>query len=98
MSKKAFDKIAAGLEDAIAFAEGRAADDFVVHVPEEIDVLAIRKREGLTQAGFAKRYSFKIGAVRDWEQKRKRPLGPTRLLLKLIQERPDVVREVLDFA
>ena len=41
MSKKAFDKIAAGLNEALAVARGTAKPS-KLHVPSEIDVLAIR--------------------------------------------------------
>ena len=44
MSKGAFDKIRAGLEDAIAIAQGEADPaSYRVHVPAEIDVRAARR-------------------------------------------------------
>ncbi len=96
MTKKAFEKIAEGLSDAIAFARGEAKPDtFRVHVPEEVDVRSIRKTMGMTQEAFAARYGFSKGTVRDWEQKRRRPEASARLLLKMIEKRPDVVEEVL---
>jgi putative transcriptional regulator len=42
MSKKAFDKIAAGLNEAIAIARGEAAPARW-HIPAEIDVKSIRR-------------------------------------------------------
>ena len=96
MTKKAFEKIAEGLNDAIAFARGEAKPNtFRVHVPEEVDVRSIRKTMGMTQEAFAARYGFYTGTVRDWEQKRRRPEASARLLLKMIEKRPDVVEEVL---
>lgn len=93
---KAFDKIMAGLEEATAIARGEAEPaTYRVHVPEEIDVRAIRARQGLSQAQFASRYGFSAAAVRDWEQKRKRPEASARILLKIIERRPEVVQEAL---
>ena len=44
MSKNAFDKIRAGLEDAIAIARGEANPaTYRVHVPDQIDVKAIAR-------------------------------------------------------
>jgi putative transcriptional regulator len=96
MTKSAFDKIAAGLEDAILIARGEADPaTYRVHVPHDIDVRAIRKRAGLTQAAFAARYGFSAAAVRDWEQKRRRPEASARILLKVIELRPEAVEEAL---
>lgn len=93
---KAFDKIMDGLTDALAIAEG-AADPatYRVHVPEEVDVRAIRCAQGLTQAAFALRYGFSPPAVRDWEQGRRRPEASARILLKVIEKRPEAVLEAL---
>lgn len=48
MTRKAFDQIAEGLEEALAVARGDA-EPFRLHVPSEIDVKAIRARTGLSQ-------------------------------------------------
>ena len=93
---KAFDKIMDGLNDALEIAEGRAdPSTFRVHVPAEVDVKAIRKREGLSQEAFARKYGFSPPAVRDWEQGRRRPEAAARTLLKVIEKRPDAVMEAL---
>ncbi len=97
MSKQAFDRIAAGLGDALAYADG-ARGGFAVHVPETVDVKAIREAEHLSQAAFARRYGFTAAAVRDWEQGRRQPERSARLLLKLIQREPETVRRVLSAA
>jgi putative transcriptional regulator len=52
MSKKAFDKIAAGLNEALAVARG-AAKPSKLHVPPEIDVKEIRTKLKLSQDDFA---------------------------------------------
>ena len=44
MMRTAFDKIKAGLDDAIAFADGDTGRG-VVHIPEKIDVRGIRDDE-----------------------------------------------------
>ncbi len=92
----AFEKIAAGLQDAVAFAEG-AADraDYGVYVPSTVDVKAIRRSRRLSQAAFAARYGFSVGRVRDWEQNRSSPDLPTRLLLKIIEKEPDAVERAI---
>jgi putative transcriptional regulator len=53
-------------EEALAIAEGRT-EPAAVFVPETIDVAAIRKRQKLSQAAFAKRYGLPAGTIKDWE-------------------------------
>ncbi len=96
MTKSAFNKIKAGLEDAFAFAEGTAdLSKFRVHIPAEIDVRAIRKRLGLTQEAFATRYRFSVGRVRDWEQGRSQPDGAVQAYLLVIAREPEAVDRAL---
>ena len=96
MSKRAFDKIKAGLDEARAYLEGTAdARRFRVHVPETIDVKKIRTKLGLSQEAFAATYGFALSAVRDWEQGRRRPERSARILLKIVQNDPDAVKRAL---
>lgn len=76
--------------EALAIAEGRA-EPAAVFVPETVDVAAIRKRQGLTQAAFAARYGLAESAVRDWEQQRRNPDRAAVILLKVIERSPDIV-------
>ena len=89
--------IVQGLENAVAHARGDAAKgrQHVFRVPDEIDVKAIRNKLTLTQAAFADRYGFALGAVRDWEQGRRRPEPSARILLKVIDREPRAVERAL---
>lgn len=86
-----------GAREALAVAEGKAAPARVyeVHVPAEIDVRRIRIKLGMTQAEFALRFGFPVATVRDWEQKRRRPEGPARAYLKVIDHDPATVSQAL---
>jgi putative transcriptional regulator len=96
MSKRAFDKIKARLEDAIAIARGEADPRaYRVRVPAEVDVKAIRRKLGMTQAEFAAAFGFGLDAVQNWEQGRRRPEGAARAFLKVIDREPDAVRRAL---
>jgi putative transcriptional regulator len=96
MSKDAFDGIMDGLNDALAYAEGRGDPaTYRVHIPEKVDVKALRKRLGLKQDEFAVRYGFTIGRVRDWEQGRTAPGASDRVLLTVIDREPEAVQRAL---
>jgi putative transcriptional regulator len=94
MSKKAFDKIAEGLKEALAVARGEKKA-FKLHVPPEIDVRAIRTKLDLSQDDFASTFGFTINQIRDWEQGRTRPLGGLRAYLMIIDRDPRAVLEIL---
>ena len=93
---EAYDSIRKGLEEALAHAKGKKTGARVhqVDVPEP-DVAAIRTRSGLSQAEFARSIGVAVGTVRGWEQGRRRPEGPARVLLALIEKRPSIVQEEL---
>lgn len=94
MSKRAFDKIAAGLNDAIAIARGEVAPARP-HVPSELDVRAIRSGTGLSQADFAYRFGFTADQIKAWEQGRSRPLGGVRAYLMMIEADHEAVAAML---
>jgi putative transcriptional regulator len=71
---------------------------FVVHIPQEIDVKAIRSKLGLTQLEFARRFGFSIKTLQQWEQKQRVPEGPTRAYLLVIDRDPDAVQRALGSA
>ena len=95
MSKKAFDKIAEGLTEALSIARG-ASKPAKLHIPPEIDVRAIREKTRLSQEDFATAYGFTINQIREWEQgRRSRPLGGVRAYLFIIERDPVGVAELL---
>ena len=86
-----------GMEQALAHARGEPVAVRVhhFHVPESVDVAGIRKRMKLTQREFSERFGFSLATVRDWEQKRRQPEGPARVLLTVIEKEPEAVRRAL---
>ena len=64
----------------------------------DIDVYAIRQKAtgiGYTQETFADAIGVPVKTVRNWEQGRRRPTGPARVLLSLIARNPMIVVETL---
>jgi putative transcriptional regulator len=61
----------------------------------EIDVRAIRRAAGLTQAEFAAAYEFSMRTLQEWERGAKQPSGPARTLLRAIKGDPEAVRKAL---
>ena len=97
MSKRVFESIKRGLEEALADIRGEPTKvrKHVIMVPEEVDVKAIRRRLRMSQSVFAAQFGFSLGTVQNWERGHRRPEGAARALLKVIDKRPDAVLEAL---
>jgi putative transcriptional regulator len=78
----------------LVYPDGR----FEILRPKRVDVRAIRERLGLSQTAFADRFGFTAAAVRQWEQGRRQPHGPARILLKIIDREPKAVDRALRHA
>lgn len=92
---KAGKRILSSVRKARAFARGETDKGFVVHVPEEVNVRAIRRRLALTRVEFASRFGFSPDAVKEWEIGRRTPDRSARVLLKIVEQEPDAVRRAL---
>jgi putative transcriptional regulator len=91
-------KVIAGLREAISFAKGDGSRARVTQyrIPESIDVKKLRERLGMSQPEFALKFGFSLATVRQWEQGRRSPEGPSRVLLTVIRHQADAVADALD--
>jgi putative transcriptional regulator len=96
--------------DALAIADWRKIDamtdadiarqissnpDAAPDMAPEIDVRAIRRAAGMTQAQFAAAYKFSLRTVQEWERGAKKPSGPARTLLRAIKADPEGLRKAI---
>jgi putative transcriptional regulator len=88
--KTQFEQMMDGLNDVEAFLAGEQ-EGFKAHVPQEVDVKAIRNRLGMTQATFSDTFGFSLDAIKHWEGGRRTPEAPARTLLTVIDKNPAAV-------
>jgi putative transcriptional regulator len=93
-----FKALKQGMEEVLRWARGEDVPGFRVHFPPGGDVAAIRRRTGLSQAAFAQQIGVSIGTLRNWEQGRRCPDGPARVLLALLEKDPGIVARTLSKA
>jgi putative transcriptional regulator len=84
-----------GLKEAVDYTRGKIKLDSVEVDLPPIDAGAIRKKLNLTQEEFSEKYKLSLSTLRNWEQKRRVPQGPARILLLLIQARPEEIADLL---
>ena len=63
-------------------------------VLSKINVKALRERTSLTQAEFSEMIGVSIRTLQNWEQGRREPSGAALSLIRVANERPDVLREL----
>jgi putative transcriptional regulator len=91
------DELVASLEQAVAIVKGDMAPGRI-HEPAgipDVDVRAARRRLGMSQPAFAAAFGVALPTLRKWEQRVRRPEGPARVLLRVIEREPDAVRRAL---
>jgi putative transcriptional regulator len=93
--KKTADRIIRGLREAAAHPRGETVAELKLHIPRTVNVFAVRRRTGLSQAAFSRRIGVSPGTLRNWEQGRRRPEGPARVLLAMLERNPRIVEDTL---
>ena len=90
MKEELFDELMDSIKQggAILRGEMQPSREFDIENP---DVYAIRKQYGLSQTKFAKLLGISVGTLRNWEQGRRKPDGPARILLSVAAKHPDAI-------
>lgn len=92
----AYESVSKGLEEALAFADGKMTAAKVHEVSVvDVDVAEVRQRTGLSQAEFARSIGVAKGTLLNWEHGRRHPTGPAQVLLALIAKKPSMVQDLL---
>lgn len=90
------DKLIKSVEEGVAIVNGELdPSTYRIRVPAQIDVAALRRKLGVSQAEFSQRYGFNAASVKDWEQGRATPTGPVRAYLRVIEKEPEAVQRAL---
>ncbi len=91
MNDANFEELLASLKDMDRHMRGEAVRGLVVREFPKPDVKAIRERTGMSQTQFACLIGVKPKTLQNWEQKRVRPAGPARALLKIVEANPQAL-------
>jgi putative transcriptional regulator len=89
-----YESIKKGLEEAIAFAEGKKNGTKVHHI-RTVDVKKLRVKIGATPNAFATAFGISLTTLQRWEKGDQSPRGPALILLNLLQKEPRTFRKVL---
>ncbi|HPB41359.1 MAG TPA: helix-turn-helix domain-containing protein [Sphaerochaeta sp.] len=96
-----YKSIMQGLDEAVKYQEGKIdarKTKITVKQVESFsseDIKQIRKQVGLSQAVFASSLGVSKKTVEAWERGRNTPAGPSRRLLQLIRDNPEVIEQYM---
>jgi putative transcriptional regulator len=90
MSKRAFENIMTGLQEALAYVQGDMSGvGRVVHVMTPADIKTARKKVSLSRDDFARMFGLSAATLRKWENGERHPTGAARALLAIISREPE---------
>ncbi len=82
------------MKEAAAIEHGRVKPPRIFEVKTGNDVARVRSRLGLSQNKFARLLGISENTLQNWEQGRRKPAGPAKVLLKVAARHPQAVLEV----
>jgi putative transcriptional regulator len=90
MNEELFERLTASVREGGAILRGEAppSRSFAIDGPS---VKQLRAQYQLSQSAFAALLGISVATLRNWEQGRRMPEGPARVLLQVAAKHPDAV-------
>ena len=94
MKKELLEELKQSLREANLIKRGQLKPGRVFRVNPESNVVRVRGKLGLSQSKFAAILGISPDTLQNWEQGRRRPTGPAKVLLRIAARHPEVLLEV----
>jgi len=99
MRKELFEQLVESVKEMKAIEAGRLKPARRVRAEDLLrdempNVSALRARFNLSQAKFAALLGISVDTLQNWEQNRRRPEGPAKVLLRVAAKHPDALLSV----
>ena len=94
MKKELFEELKQSLREANRIKRGQMKPSRVFSVAAPSAVGRVRGKLGLSQSKFAALLGISQDTLQNWEQGRRSPTGPAKVLLKIATKHPEVLLEV----
>ena len=94
MKKELFEELLASVKQAKAIEKGELKPAREFRVDSKKDIIKVRSKLGLSQSKFAAVLGISTDTLQNWEQGRRSPTGPAKVLLKIATRHPEVLLEV----
>jgi putative transcriptional regulator len=94
MRKELFEELLESVKQAKAIERGEMKPGRMFKVDPKNTVVKTRGKLGLSQTKFASLLGISQDTLQNWEQGRREPTGPAKVLLKIASKHPRVLLEV----
>lgn len=94
MKKELFNELLESVKQAKAIELGEMKPARTFHFNPRNDIVKVRGKLGYSQSKFASLLGISRATLQNWEQGRREPTGPAKVLLRIASKRPDVLLEV----
>ena len=94
MKKRLFEQLSQSLREAGQIKRGTMKPSRVFKIDPQNDIVKVRSKLGLSQSKFAAVLGISADTLQNWEQGRRSPTGPAKVLLKVVTKHPEVLLEV----
>jgi putative transcriptional regulator len=91
MKKKLFAELLQSVQEAVAIEKGKLRPSRQFRIKSSSDVTSVRARMGLSQPKFAALLGISENTLQNWEQGRRKPTGPAKVLLRIAAENPEAL-------
>jgi putative transcriptional regulator len=93
MKDELFQELLESVKQGAAMMKGTMQPSRTFEFPET-EVRALREQFGLSQDKFANLVGISVGTLRNWEQGRRKPEGPARVLLRVASLHPEALLDI----
>jgi len=94
MKNELFKELLESVKQGSAIIKGTVKPLRTFEFPES-EVRKIREQYGLSQDKFATLMGISVATLRNWEQGRRKPGGPARVLLRVAATHPDALLDIV---
>jgi putative transcriptional regulator len=94
MKKELFEELKQSLREAGQIKRGKLKPSRVFEIDPQNDIVKVRGKLGFSQSKFAAILGISTDTLQNWEQGRRSPTGPAKVLLKIATKHPEILLEV----
>jgi putative transcriptional regulator len=93
MKKSAFNELLQGVRDAGSYLRGNRKTAARIDRISPDSIAGVRAKLGLSQTQFARAIGISLDTLQNWEQGRRHPTGPAKVLIKVAARHPEAILE-----
>lgn len=94
MKKELFEELLESVKQAKAIEKGELKPARTFRINPKTDIVKVRGKLGLSQSKFAAVLGISADTLQNWEQGRRSPTGPAKVLLKIATKHPEILLEM----